>query len=86
MGSENNLGDPSQWYDAYLEGNDNIKDFIVNNAANASMMTVTSIFTEDDARRLPLNDVIQFEGTMFDGNSFGILCDSVKKSNQVSNS
>ena len=70
-----------QWYDAYLEGNDNIKDFIGN---NATIMTITSIFTEDDARRLPLNDVVQFEGATFDGNSFRILCDSVKKSNQVS--
>ena len=29
---------------------------------------------------------IKFERATFDGNSFEILCDSVKKSNQVSNS
>ena len=84
LGTGNNLGDPLQWYDAYNEGNDNIRDFIFNNLPEDKKLLITSNITEDDARRLPLPDVIKFLGTKFDGNSFGILCDSVKKSNQVS--
>ena len=76
----------------YDEGDDNIRDFILNNqtmyAYSDGKLTITSKFTEADANILTslLNelDELKFDNTEFEGESFSILCESLKKSERVS--
>ena len=83
-GTNNTVGDVSVWYNAYNEGTDAIQQFIWNNLPESNKVLVTSVnFSEDDAKRLKLREVIKFQDTTFVGNSFVTLWNHLQKSNLV---
>ena len=86
LGTGNIIGEFSSWCKPYQEGNSNIGDFVWFNLPESNKILLESNFTEDDARNLKLQDIelVKFQETSFEDNSFDILCNSLESSNKVS--
>jgi len=83
LGTRNDLGELSSWCKPYQDGNSNIGDFVWYNLPESNKILVESKFTEDDAKNLQLQEVevVKFQKTSFEDNSFDVLCDYLENSN-----
>jgi len=79
LGTSNNLGELHSWRKPYQEGNEKFQDFIWLNIPDSKKTLIKSNFTAADARNLQLCELNKFQDILFQGNSFHILCDSLKK-------